>query len=74
MTEHSPTDAIASFQHNDVDTSPHQDIGTSQTGEATADDRHLEMLDAHEKLMRISSQNNAGCSAMMRRGTPGHGT
>ena len=71
MAEHSPTDTIASLQHDHVDASLHQHVGASQTSEPTADDRHVDLstVRAHS-----SSQNSVGCSAMMRRGTPGHGT
>ena len=52
MAEHSPTDAIASFQHDHVDTSLHQHVGASQTGEPTADDRHIELFNAHELISK----------------------
>src|SRR6185295_7814011 len=50
VAEHSPTNTIASLQHHDLDTALHQHVGASQTGDATADDRHLGLPDGHETL------------------------
>jgi hypothetical protein len=67
VAEHPPADSVTGFENDNVEASLDQNIGAPQPGEAAADDRYVEHVSD-------SSQNSVGCSAMMRRGTPGHGT
>lgn len=67
VTEHPSTNSVSRLEDDDVKAFGDEHIGTPQAGETAADDRHVEHVS-------VSSQNSVGCSAMMRRGTPGHGT
>lgn len=64
------TDAVSRFQHRHLDTRVDEVDSAAQTSQTRSDDDHTRRWHAVSSIF----QNNVGCSGLITRGTPDHGT